>query len=100
MAAGGAPASSLLCPVPPCAAARVRTAIRRNRPMLTDVQKQKLTHLFGVMDSDDSGYVTWADYERIAKNIAATRSHAPGSPEYEGLMGQYRFGWEQAAPFT
>jgi Ca2+-binding EF-hand superfamily protein len=68
--------------------------------MLTDVQKQKLTHLFDVMDSDDDGFVEWEDYARIAHKISSTRDYKPGTQEYEALMGQYRFGWEQAAPFA
>jgi hypothetical protein len=68
--------------------------------MLTDVQKKKLRHLFGVMDSNRDGRVEWADYERIAKNIADTRGYGPGSDGYGELMGQYKYGWEQAAPFA
>jgi hypothetical protein len=68
--------------------------------VLTDVQRQKLTHLFDVMDSDDDGFVEWEDYERIAKKISSQRNYQPGSAEYEGLMGQYRYGWQQAAPFA
>jgi hypothetical protein len=68
--------------------------------MLTEVQKEKLTHQFHVMDGDGNGRLEWADYQRIVDNIAATRGHEPGSLEYEGLMGQYRYGWEQAQPFV
>lgn len=68
--------------------------------MLTPLQKQKLIHLFHVMDSDRNGQVEWADYERIAVSIAGTRGHEPGSLEFEELMEQYRYGWEQAAPFA
>lgn len=68
--------------------------------MLTDLQKQKFTRLFHVIDSDHNGLVEWADYERIAQNIAGARGYSPGSSEYEGLMGQYRFGWEQSRPFA
>lgn len=67
--------------------------------MLTDIQKQKLKHLFTVMDNDDNGSVEWDDFERIADNIASTRGYAPGSEEYEALMGQFRYGWEQSQPF-
>lgn len=68
--------------------------------MLTDVQKKKLTHLFDVMDSDDDGFVEWEDYERIALKITSSRGYQPGSLEYEALVGQYWFGWQQAAPFA
>ncbi len=68
--------------------------------MLTDVQKQKLAHQFRVMDSDRNGYIEWADYDRIVKNITGTRGFKPGMQEYEALLGQYRYGWEQAAPFA
>lgn len=68
--------------------------------MLTDVQKKKLTHQFHVMDGDDDGLLEWADYQRILDNIAATRGYGPGSPEYECLLAQYRYGWEQAQPFV
>ena len=68
--------------------------------MLTDVQKQKFTHQFKVMDGDKNGRVEWADYERIANNIVGTRGWKPGTQEYESLMGQYKYGWEQASPFA
>jgi hypothetical protein len=68
--------------------------------MLTDVQKKKLTHLFGVIDSNRNGYLEWTDFERIAKNIAGQRGYKPSTPEYESLLGQYRYGWEQALPFA
>jgi Ca2+-binding EF-hand superfamily protein len=68
--------------------------------MLTDVQKQKFAHQFRVFDADRNGQLEWTDYERVCNNIADTRGYKPGSPEYEALMGQYRYGWEQAAPFA
>lgn len=68
--------------------------------MLTDLQKQKLTHLFHVMDSNGDGQLEWADFERIADNIAGTKGLEAGTPEYDALMGQYRYGWQQAEPFV
>jgi Ca2+-binding EF-hand superfamily protein len=68
--------------------------------MLTDVQKKKLTHQFSVIDSDRNGRIEWADYQRIVDKIAATRDYEPGSEPYETLLGQYRYGWEQAQPFV
>lgn len=68
--------------------------------MLTEVQREKLTHQFHVMDGDGNGLLEWADYQRIVDNIAATRGYEAGSPEYEGLLGHYRYGWEQAQPFV
>jgi hypothetical protein len=68
--------------------------------MLTEVQKQKFAHQFRVFDGDKNGQIEWGDYERIANNIIGTRRWQPGSQEYEALMGQYRYGWEQALPFA
>jgi len=68
--------------------------------MLTDVQKQKFVHQFHVMDGDKNGRLEWADFERICQNIASTRGYKDGSPQYEALMGQYRYGWEQVKPFA
>jgi Ca2+-binding EF-hand superfamily protein len=68
--------------------------------MLTDVQKEKLAHLFKVMDSDQNGFVAWDDYQRLATNIASSRGWKAGSDQFEQLMGQYKFGWEQATPFA
>jgi Ca2+-binding EF-hand superfamily protein len=68
--------------------------------MLTDVQKKKFTHLFGVIDSDSSGRIEWDDYDRIVRNIASVRGYRSDSPEFEALMGQYRADWEQAQPFV
>lgn len=68
--------------------------------MLTDVQRKKLTHLFNVMDGDGNGRVEWADYQRIANNIASARGWKPGSAEHEAVIGKYRQGWEMAEPFA
>lgn len=67
--------------------------------MLTDLQQQKLRHLFGVMDSNGDDHLEWEDYERIAQNIADARGYDRSSDEYQQLIGQYKYGWEQAAPF-
>jgi juvenile hormone diol kinase len=68
--------------------------------MLTAIHKQKFTHLFHVMDADRNGLLEWADYERIAVRIAAVRGYVPGTPVFEQLLGPFRYGWEQAAPFA
>ena len=54
--------------------------------MLTDLQKRKLAHLFTVMDANGNGRLEWADYERIAANMAETRGWEPGSERYDELM--------------
>jgi len=68
--------------------------------MLTDLQSRKLTHLFEVMDSNGDGQLEWSDFERIADKIAGTKGLEPGSAGYDALMGQYRYGWQQAEPFV
>jgi Ca2+-binding EF-hand superfamily protein len=67
--------------------------------MLSDLQKRKHTHQFHVMDEDGNGHLEWGDYERIASKIAGIRGYAAGSPEFAALVGQYRFAWDQSAPF-
>jgi Ca2+-binding EF-hand superfamily protein len=70
-----------------------------NRSMLSDVQKKKMTRLFQVIDGDKNGRVEWADYERIATNIAAERGYRAGSGEFKTILDRYQAGWDQAAAF-
>ena len=62
--------------------------------MLTELQRKKLTRLFGLYDTDDDGFIGKADYERTAGNLCRAHRYAEGSAEYQGLYGTYMAAWE------
>jgi Ca2+-binding EF-hand superfamily protein len=67
--------------------------------MLTDFQKKKLTTLFKALDMDKNGVMERSDYETIAKNLAAARGKAPGSPEYQTIYSKQMATWNQVRAF-
>jgi Ca2+-binding EF-hand superfamily protein len=62
--------------------------------MLTALQRRKLTHLFGMSDADGDGLVEWADYERIADNVARASGVETGGPGHERVRSAYLGFWD------
>ncbi|MEB3356303.1 MAG: EF-hand domain-containing protein [Synechococcales bacterium] len=62
--------------------------------MLTDLQKIKLTKLFGMYDAQNNGSLDVKDFENIAKKIAHFRNWSSRSPQYiilyEKLMRKWK----------
>lgn len=67
--------------------------------MLSNVQKQKLNHLFQVWDRDRNGVLEEADFDRVSRDLAAIRGHAAGSPEHAAIRARYAAWTQAAAPF-
>ncbi len=67
--------------------------------MFTKLQKQKINRLFTVCDANGDGYWEVADLDRVARNLAAIRGHAEGSPYHQALRARYGAWGEAAAPF-
>lgn len=63
--------------------------------MLTDFQKQKMRKLFDFWDHNNSGRLEKADYEEIARRIAAERGWARTSPEYASTYNTVMTNWAQ-----
>jgi Ca2+-binding EF-hand superfamily protein len=61
--------------------------------MLSDLKRRKLTKLFAMYDTCNSGYLKFADYEQIVKKLADLRGFKIDSPEYEKLMDKYGYQW-------
>jgi Ca2+-binding EF-hand superfamily protein len=61
--------------------------------MLTEFQRRKLTHLFGMSDADKDGVVERADYARIADNFARTNGVELGTPGHERVRAAYLGFW-------
>jgi len=62
--------------------------------MLTDLQKQKITHYFRVvMDQDRNGVLEENDFREIGESLCILWRHKPGTTEYEQVMNQCRQSW-------
>jgi juvenile hormone diol kinase len=62
--------------------------------MLTDLQKRKLPNLFAVHDLNKDGELEQSDFTQYTRRIASTRGWAPGSPQYNELLGKFMVFWE------
>ena len=62
--------------------------------MLTQGQKDEAKRMFNLLDSDGSGVLTKADFEKKLQEVAAIRNQKPGSPRYETLKSAYMVSWE------
>lgn len=63
--------------------------------MLTDLQKQKITHYFhAVLDQDKNGVLESNDFMEIGESLCILWRYKPGSPEYEKVMNQCLGSWK------
>jgi pimeloyl-ACP methyl ester carboxylesterase len=74
--------------------------ILQGAAMLTDLQKQKLTRLFHILDANDNGYLEPADAERLAHNIATARDIERSSPQFAALLRRYQESMALSRPFA
>jgi len=61
--------------------------------MLGDGQWKKLTHLFTLIDVDDSGAVEYTDLETVMNRTLAAAGHAPDSIIHDGAGAMLRRFW-------
>ena len=61
--------------------------------MLSDLKTRKLTKLFSMYDTQNTGVLQLSDFERIVHKLADLRGWYPGSPEYENLLNKYAYRW-------
>jgi juvenile hormone diol kinase len=58
---------------------------------------EKFTREFESLDVDNDGFVSRADFERIADSLASALGLEPGSPKSDAIHAQYRVWWEGVA---
>ncbi|MFB8790060.1 MAG: EF-hand domain-containing protein [Potamolinea sp.] len=62
--------------------------------MLTELQKRKLKKLFDLYDVDGSGFITEADYEKMAQSQAKVMDYQSGSLQYNIIRSQFQTLWK------
>lgn len=71
----------------------VSKVLAAQRPMLSDLQKQKLTRYFRVYDVDDNGAISLPDFERVVENVRALYGADERSSIHSGLRDGYLLRW-------
>ncbi len=54
--------------------------------MLSLIQRQKLTHLFDILDKDKNEILQERDFTHLGENICVALNWEPGSPDHESVM--------------
>ncbi len=62
--------------------------------MLGELQKQKLTKVFRIWDTDGNGFLELEDWTRVERKRAELAGISPGTPEYENVRRLYTLVWE------
>lgn len=60
---------------------------------LSELQKRKLTKLFGMYNASNTGVLTLADFEKIASNLASIKGLGPDSWAYHQLSNSLAYCW-------
>lgn len=68
--------------------------------MLSDLQREKLTRLFQLMDADDNGLMEWADVDRTVARLAESRGWGPDSDGARSLRARHEEVWRQVGAFA
>jgi Ca2+-binding EF-hand superfamily protein len=63
--------------------------------MLSEIQKQKLTRLFQILDVNKDGSLELADYEHVMRNLAQALGIKDDSATYGALREAYHASWAQ-----
>jgi Ca2+-binding EF-hand superfamily protein len=62
--------------------------------MLSDFRRKKLTRIFTFYDADRDGFISRADFERLAHNLCRSYGYPEGSAQYNGLLAHQLAAWE------
>lgn len=62
--------------------------------MLTELKKRKLKKLFDLYDVDCSGFITEADYQKMAQSQAEVMGYQTGSLQYNIICSQFKTLWK------
>src|SRR5579883_490091 len=65
--------------------------------MLTDFQTRKFSNEFHLLDTDKKGYLTKADFDRVARKVVALRDWLNDSPAAIGIYAMYQHAWNRFA---
>ena len=65
--------------------------------MASDFLQKKFTYEFRILDIDNDGFLTEADFERVAANLNAVLNFSPGSPESDTIHARYMLWWQGAS---
>ena len=68
--------------------------------MLGELQKQKLTKVFRIWDTDSNGFLELEDWTRVERKRAELAGISPGTPEYENVRKLYTLIWETLRAFA
>jgi len=62
--------------------------------MLSELQTQKITRLFNVMDLDGNGVLEVDDYKIVCQNLGNIRGWNEDSSEYQAIYDAFMLDWE------
>jgi Ca2+-binding EF-hand superfamily protein len=62
--------------------------------MLTDLQKEKMTHYFNVLDFDNNGKIEKDDFQAIGENLNILWGYKEGTDKYARIMDKFGDSWE------
>lgn len=70
-----------------------------NHEQLTDLQRQKLTHHFRLLDADGNGVIEAVDFNRVVEALARLRRWSISHPRYRDLLLTNRVMWRALTRF-
>jgi Ca2+-binding EF-hand superfamily protein len=68
--------------------------------VLSELQREKLTRLFQLMDTDDNGLMEWSDVDRTVARLIESRGWEADSDGARSLRAGHMEVWQQVEPFA
>lgn len=68
--------------------------------MLSDLQQQKLTHYFNILDFDKNGILEKEDFTAVGENLAILWGFRYGTSEYNACISRIEQNWNDFRSFT
>lgn len=62
--------------------------------MLTELQKEKMTHYFNILDFDNNGVIEKDDFQAIGENLNILWGYKEGSEKYSKTMNKFGRSWD------